>query len=65
MTTLQSVIGPIVTTALVTMNLALAVHAATLTEHMDIECCQPKSLSLQCDYRILSGVDLVSSVVEH
>jgi FHA domain/von Willebrand factor type A domain len=32
-----------------------------LTEHMDIECRQPEPLALQCDYRILSGADLVSA----
>lgn len=47
------------------VDLSATVHAATLTEHMDIECRQPKTSLLRCDYRILSGVELVSVVAEH
>ncbi len=41
------------------------VQSATLTEHVDIECRQPEPLSLQCDYRILNGADIVSVAAEH
>jgi hypothetical protein len=40
-------------------------HAATLTEHMDIECRQPSPQSLDCDYRILNGQELAASTAEY
>jgi len=52
--------------ALVLMLLAhVAAGAATLTEHMDIECRQPEPLVLACEYRILSGAELVSAAAEY
>lgn len=44
---------------------AAMVYAATLTEHMDIECRQPAPLVLQCDYRMLDGAELASAAAQH
>ncbi len=51
--------------AIMALSVVPAAYSATLTEHMDIECRQPEALSLHCDYRILSGADLISSLAEH
>ena len=39
--------------------------AATLTEHMDIECRQPEPQQLTCDYRTLSGEALTGAAAEY
>jgi len=57
-------LGQALAAILVLASLTAAGHAAILTEHIDIECRQ-ESPSLQCDYRLLRGADLVSSTAEH
>jgi hypothetical protein len=39
--------------------------AATLTEHLDIECRQPEPQQLTCDYRTLSGETLTGAAAEY
>ena len=39
--------------------------AATLTEHMDLECRQPEPQQLTCDYRTLSGEALTGAAAEY
>lgn len=39
--------------------------AATLTEHLDIECRQPEPRQLSCDYRTLSGEALTGAAAEY
>ena len=36
--------------------------AATLTEHMDIDSRQATSHTLNCDYRILTGAELITAL---
>ncbi|MDA0821711.1 MAG: hypothetical protein O3C28_04720 [Proteobacteria bacterium] len=40
-------------------------YSATLTEHMDIECRQSERQTLDCDYRILNGAELVTSTAQY
>lgn len=65
MATINALIRSLLIVVVAAINVVSAAHSATLTEHMDIKCHQPESLSLHCDYRILSGADLVSSAAEH
>lgn len=51
--------------ALLLVCFAGAVPAATLTEHLDIECRQPEPLRLTCDYRTLSGENLTAAAAEY
>ncbi len=46
-------------------GLASSAQSAILTEHIDIECLQPKPLTLLCDYRTLNNTKLVSSAAEY
>lgn len=39
--------------------------AATLTEHLDLECRQPETTRLTCDYRTLSGEELTAAAAEY
>jgi hypothetical protein len=45
--------------------LSIPAHSATLTEHMDIECRQSDQQTLDCDYRILNGAELVTNTAQH
>ncbi len=45
--------------------LAGTAPAATLTEHLDIECRQPEPYRLTCDYRTLSGEKLTAAAAEY
>lgn len=50
---------------LLLIGLAAAAPAATLTEHLDIECRQPEPYQLACDYRTLSGENLTGAAAEY
>lgn len=50
---------------LLLVGLAGAAPAATLTEHLDIECRQPEPYRLTCDYRTLTGENLTAAAAEY
>ncbi len=64
MKVLRIVISTLGAAAMLTCPATL-VQSAMLTEDVDIECRQPEPLSLQCNYRILNGADLISVTAEN
>ncbi|MGR8921368.1 MAG: vWA domain-containing protein, partial [Gammaproteobacteria bacterium] len=51
--------------ALLAAASSCGIHAATLTEHIEIACSQAPATVLRCDYRLPDGGALRSAVAEH